>query len=228
MMDDREEHRDSDSPRGNDAVDPMSDPAPPTKSGSPAKAARAGGSAGFPNAPSESFRREVDARRGQLDDVDSEQHLWQGGYSSRAMVGTWLLCLILSIAAIVATIMIEALPWVATLIAIALLWVIVVGVYAVRRMGVHYELTTQRVIHQSGILSRRTDRIEVIDIDDVSYEQGLVQRMFGIGTIRIDSSDRSHPVLTMKGIANVHEVAGLFDDTRRKERRRRSLHIESI
>lgn len=176
----------------------------------------------------DSFRREVDARREQLDDVDSEQRLWQGGYSSRAMVGTWLLCLILSIAAIVATAMIEALPWVATLVAIVLLWVIVFGVYAVRRLGVHYELTTQRIIHQTGLLSRRTDRIEVIDIDDVSFEQGLVQRMFGIGTIRIDSSDRSHPVLTMRGIANVHEVAGLFDDTRRKERRRRSLHIESI
>lgn len=215
MMDDRDDSRDA-------------SPAPPTKPSPSATPSRAAGSAGSPNSATEGFRREVAARREELDDTDAEQHLWQGGYSSRAMVGTWLLCLVLTVAAIVATVMVPELPWVATVVAIALLWIIVGGVYAVRRLGVHYELTSQRIIHQTGLLSRRTDRIEVIDIDDVSFEQGMVQRMFGIGTIRIDSSDRSHPVLTMRGIANVREVAGLFDDTRRKERRRRSLHIESI
>lgn len=215
MMDDRDDSRDA-------------SPAPPTKPSPSATPSRAAGTAGHPNSATETFRREVDARRDQSDDVDAEQQLWQGGYSSRAMVGTWLLCLILTVAAIIATLMIPELPWVATGAAIALLWIVVGCVYAVRRLGVHYELTSQRIIHQTGLLSRRTDRIEVIDIDDVSFEQGLVQRMFGIGTIRIDSSDRSHPVLTMRGIANVREVAGLFDDTRRKERRRRSLHIESI
>jgi hypothetical protein len=32
----------------------------------------------------------------------------------------------------------------------------------------------------------------------------------------------------MVGIAEVKDVAGLIDDIRRKERRQRSLHIESI
>ena len=113
-------------------------------------------------------------------------------------------------------------------------WVIVVAwlvgavLYGWRRFGVHYELTSQRFIHQTGILTRATDRIEVIDIDDVSFTQGPVQRMFGVGRITITSSDRSHPLLHMIGIADVKSVAGLIDDVRRKERRRRSLHIEAI
>lgn len=184
-----------------------------------------------PEASSESakeqFQRQAQARREGGLEEEAEEQLWKGGYSGRAMVGTWLLCSVLTIAAIVATVMFEQLPWLATLIAIAVLWVIVASIYAARRLGVHYQLTTQRFIHQTGILSRRTDRIEVIDINDVSYEQGPVQRMFGIGSIRIDSSDRSHPTLTMRGISDVHRVAGLIDDIRRKERRRRSLHIES-
>jgi uncharacterized membrane protein YdbT with pleckstrin-like domain len=92
----------------------------------------------------------------------------------------------------------------------------------------HYELTTQRFVHQAGVLIRQTDRIEVIDIDDVSYTQGVIQRMLGVGTIRITGSDRTHPELVLRGIDKVPEIASLIDDVRREERRRRSLHIESI
>jgi len=99
---------------------------------------------------------------------------------------------------------------------------------AARKLGVHYELTSQRFIHKAGILSRRTDRIELIDIDDVSYVQGIVQRMLGIGSIKITSSDRSHPELSMLGIDGVERVADMIDDARRAERRRRGLHIEAI
>ena len=79
-----------------------------------------------------------------------------------------------------------------------------------------------------GILSRRTDRIELIDIDDVSYVQGIIQRVLGVGSIKISSSDRSHPELTMIGIDQVEKIADMIDDARRLERRRRGLHIEAI
>jgi uncharacterized membrane protein YdbT with pleckstrin-like domain len=91
-------------------------------------------------------------------------------------------------------------------------------------LGLHYELTTQRFIHQEGVLLRRTDRLEVIDIEDISYSQGIVERMLGIGSIRISGRDQSHPELNLRGIDKVPEVAGLIDDVRREERRRRSLH----
>ena len=68
----------------------------------------------------------------------------------------------------------------------------------------------------------------MIDIDDVTYYQGLVERMLNVGSIKLESSDRTHPELWLRGIDNVGEVADLFDDLRRKERRRRGVHIESI
>jgi uncharacterized membrane protein YdbT with pleckstrin-like domain len=90
----------------------------------------------------------------------------------------------------------------------------------------HYELTTQRFIHSRGILIRTVDRIDVIDIDDVSYVQGIIQRILGVGTIQLQSSDRSHRQLTLAGIDQVQRVSGMIDDVRRKERRRRSLHLD--
>ncbi len=159
-----------------------------------------------------------------------ERSLWRGGYSPKAMYGTWVISAVLTIAAITAVALLsngQPYVWPITAACIMLWWCFAIGTYMYRQLGMHYELTTQRLIHQVGILVRHTDRIEVIDIDDVSYTQGLVQRMLGVGTIRVSGSDRTHPELLIRGIDKVPEVASLIDDIRREERRRRSLHIES-
>lgn len=181
-----------------------------------------------PGSAKEQFLKQVEDKRAGLADTEQEQTLWEGGYSAKAMTGTWIAVLIASIALIVVSSLYQMPELPISLGLIVALWVIVACVYGYRRLGYHYELTTQRFIHQGGILSRQTDRIEVIDIDDVSFFQGPVQRMLGIGTIDISGSDRSHPHLIMRGIANVKDVAGLIDDTRRKERKRRSLHIQAM
>lgn len=160
-----------------------------------------------------------------------ERSLWKGGYSPRAMYGTWIIATALTILALVLVSLFAAQiqnVWLITGSAILIGWCIAIGTYIYRRLGMHYELTTQRFVHQRGVLVRRTDRIEVIDIDDVSYTQGIIQRMLGVGTITITGSDRTHPVFIMQGIDKVPEIASLIDDVRREERRRRSLHIESI
>jgi membrane protein YdbS with pleckstrin-like domain len=160
-----------------------------------------------------------------------ERSLWKGGYSPKAMYGTWLLAAVLTVVAIVLVALYASEQqnvWLITGAVILLGWCFVIGLYLYRRLGMHYELTTQRFVHQAGILVRRSDRIEVIDMDDVSYTQGIIQRMLGVGTITITGSDRTHPTLVIQGIDRVPEIASLLDDVRREERRRRSLHIESI
>jgi len=176
----------------------------------------------------ERFTQAVKSRQTGDGDHDTEETLWHGNYSPLAMLGTASLLAILTIGIVV----VAAIYGVPT-VQIALLiggaaWVIFGIYYASRRFGIAYELTSQRFIHQTGLLSRRTDRIEVIDIEDVSFFQGPIERVLGIGTIDIASTDRSHPLLHMPGIANVKEVAGLIDDVRRKERKRRSLHIQTM
>lgn len=145
-----------------------------------------------------------------------------------AMLGYVVALLTASIALIVVSVIYSMPTLQISLIIVAVAWLILGVFYGARRFGISYELTTQRFIHQTGLLSRRTDRIEVIDIDDVSFFQGPVQRLLGIGTIDIASSDRSHPVVKMPGIADVKRVAGMIDDVRRKERKRRSLHIQTM
>jgi membrane protein YdbS with pleckstrin-like domain len=186
--------------------------------------------------PSLAQRLAAMAVKGANTNAEPEETLWSGGYSPKAMIGSWILCLILSIALIVGMVMLpgilgeqveKKIIWsVGTGIAIAL-WVIAAATYAYRRLGFFYELTTQRFIHKHGILVRTTDRIELVEIDDVAFTQGPVQRMLNVGAIKVTSSDRSHPQLNLVGIDDVNRVSGLIDDARRKERRRRALHIAS-
>ena len=168
------------------------------------------------------------SRRGGNDpdageDLDEETDLWQGGYSAKAMVGSWVLGAVLSVVAVGV-----AFAFLPALVAIPLIWIILFLILVYKKMSVHYALSTQRFIHRSGILMRTTDRIEVIDIDDVTFVQGSIQRMLNVGTIKINSSDRTHPELHLHGIDDVQRVADLMDDARRRERRRRGLHIEAI
>ena len=178
--------------------------------------------------PATKFRQEVASKQAGLDDYEPEENLWSGGYSPRAMIGTWILFGIVSIALLVAAGLVAAFSMKIALVLVAVIWVLGGLLYGWRRLGFHYQLTTQRFIHQAGVFTRQTDRIEVIDIDDVSYTQGPIQRALGVGNISLTGSDRTHPTLSMIGIPNVKEVSGLIDDIRRKERRKRSLHVEAI
>ncbi len=168
-----------------------------------------------------------------MDDVADAQDLWEGGFSGKSMFGSWVVAGVVTILIIVVLMMVEPLRsnsnvWYAAFGIILLIWVWLIGVMLFRKWGMHYELTTQQLKHRQGILFRKMDRIELIDIDDVNYSQGPIQTLLGVGNINIKSTDTSHPELVMYGIANIKEITDLIDNARRNERRKRGLHIEAI
>lgn len=163
---------------------------------------------------------------------DPEQELWQATYSPKAAVPSFALAGLASAVVVIGVLIIlgllTATHWLWLLLAI----VLVFGGLGIRlwltRLSTAYRLTTQRLVHEVGLLRRVTNRLEVIDIDDVTIEQGLIDRFLGIGTIKLTSSDRTHPVLQLRGVDNVRVVADQFDHARRTERVRRGLHIEAV
>jgi membrane protein YdbS with pleckstrin-like domain len=161
---------------------------------------------------------------------DAEQVLWQGRFSKLAMIGAWISAGLFSVALVIAGVLLafDAMAWTITVAVIGLVWVALLLRLLYQQLSVRYMLTNQRLVHEHGLLWRKIDRIEVIDIDDVSFSQGPVERMMGIGTVKVLSSDQSTPELSLVGIEDVREVATLIDNARRQERRKRGLHIESV
>ena len=51
----------------------------------------------------------------------------------------------------------------------------------------------QRFFHTYGFAVQRTDEVELLRIDDITLEQTLLERMFDVGTLVIESTDKSEP-----------------------------------
>lgn len=172
-------------------------------------------------------RPQLAAKAGQNTVPTSEETLWEGGYCLKAMTGAWAVSLLVTIALLILGFWAwHGGVWWCVFAAIVILWLYQAVVLLRRRLGVRYRLTTQRFFHESGVLIHTTDLIEVIDMDDITYRQTLLDRFMGVGTIRIVSSDCSHPDLSIDGIENVKDVAAKLHDARHAERVRRGLHIE--
>lgn len=166
----------------------------------------------------------------RLEDDPPERELWQGRYSKLAMIGSWIGAMVFTVAMGVVAVVggFSGTGWLVSMAIVLLVWAGLVVRLFYLQLSRHYFLSNQRFVHEQGLLWREIDRIEAIDIDDVSFVQGPIERMLGVGVIRILSSDQSHPTMVLRGIENVKEVAALIDETRRQERHRRGLYIESV
>ena len=179
--------------------------------------------------PKEETATEKFTKATKKSDSIEERTLWEGTYSGRAMFGHYLLGIVISLGMLLLSIYFGwSWFWWTTLAVVVIVWCYIFFLYAKNRFGVRYRLTTHRFFHETGILLHKTDLIEIIDIDDITYKQTIIDRLTGVGTIYIDSTDRSHPQLSISGISDVHEVARLFQDTRHEERRTRAVHIEQV
>ncbi|MBX3426492.1 MAG: PH domain-containing protein [Pirellulales bacterium] len=161
---------------------------------------------------------------------EPEKILWQGRFSKRAMIGSWISAGVFTLALLALAVAagFSGKAWLVTTGALAATWLGLLILLLYRQVSVHYYLTNQRILHERGLLWREIDRIEAIDVDDVSFTQGPVERLLGIGTVRIRSSDVSTPTFEIAGIEDVRNLATMIDEVRRAERRRRGLHIESV
>lgn len=164
-------------------------------------------------------------RRGPVD--TPEETLWEGTFSSKAMLGWAAAAGVASLVLFVLAVLYAGGFWFwLLLLAIVAVWLAVAARLAHRRLGIRYKLTNHMFYHQRGVLTRVTDRIELIEIHDVTWEQGLFDRLVNVGRIKIASGDRTDPVFYVLGVENVESVAQMIDKARRGEQVRRGRRID--
>jgi len=79
-----------------------------------------------------------------------------------------------------------------------------------------YTVTTQRLRLASGVFTRQTEEVELYRVTDYKLVEPFWQRIFGLGTLVLTTSDEANPVVNLEGLRN---VTALRDDIRR--------HVES-
>lgn len=118
-------------------------------------------------------------QRGSAPPARIETQVWTGRPSQIANLGAFVWCGLLC--------------WLVVPILVAI-W----RYLLVRTMT--YELTSQRFRVSHGVLSRRTDELELYRVKDSEFRQTLFQRLFGLGTIAMATSDESSPLAIIESI----------------------------
>jgi membrane protein YdbS with pleckstrin-like domain len=147
--------------------------------------------------------------RATAPDPKDEKEVWTGRYSAKALglhfigLGAWtILCIVLA-----AALGGPAWLWAVLILAPAAL---LFGRLGYTKLTIRYRLTTQRLFHTYGLLVQRTDEVELIKIDDVTLEQNILERMFEVGTLEIESTDKSEPKKYIKGISHPQALKELI------------------
>lgn len=66
--------------------------------------------------------------------------------------------------------------------------------------NIKYELTTERLRTRYGVLNKKIDELELYRVRDYQFEQPFFLRLFSLGNIVLQTSDRSHPEVTLRAI----------------------------
>ena len=91
-----------------------------------------------------------------------------------------------------------------------------------------YALSHDRLFLSVGFFSVRDDDILLYRVRDISVRRTLWQRLFGVGTITIQSSDKTHPSLELKSIKDPMRVKELLHDLVEEMKTKRRMRFGEI
>lgn len=73
-----------------------------------------------------------------------------------------------------------------------------------------YAMNDDRIFLETGLLNTKQEEIILYRVRDISLSISLWQRIFGVGTVLVASSDKSLPELEIKNIKRPREVKELI------------------
>ena len=91
-----------------------------------------------------------------------------------------------------------------------------------------YALSEDRLFLSIGFLSIKDEELLLYRVRDISVKRTLGQRLFGVGTITISSSDKSNALLELKNIKNPLEVKELIHSQVEEMKNRRRVRYSEI
>lgn len=91
-----------------------------------------------------------------------------------------------------------------------------------------YRLNEDRLFRETGLLNLNEEEVLLYRVRDVSLSRSLWQRIFGVGTITVHSSDKTSPtleVINVKDSKSVKELIFTNVEKAKEERRMRATEL---
>ena len=83
---------------------------------------------------------------------------------------------------------------------------------ALKRQGTRYKVTTQRVVVDSGIFSKKLDQLDLYRVTDFVVDRPFSQRLVGTGNIRLQTLDKTNPEVVLYALRT--DVVALYEKIR--------------
>jgi uncharacterized membrane protein YdbT with pleckstrin-like domain len=114
-----------------------------------------------------------------------------------------------------------------------LLAIVTLGISALvsyfRSRGIHYKITSQRVVIEHGMFSKRMEQIDLYRVVDYVVERPIGQRIMGTGNIVLEAIDKTTPEIRIEGIKT--DVVALYERLRyatEQEKKRRGVRLVDV
>ena len=91
-----------------------------------------------------------------------------------------------------------------------------------------YALSEDRLFLSVGFWSIKDEEILLYRIRDISSSRSLWQRLFGVGTVTVTSSDKTTPTIVLKNIKRPIEVKELLHTQVEEMKLRRRVRVGEI
>ena len=86
-----------------------------------------------------------------------------------------------------------------------------------------YSYDSERLFIKTGMLNIKEDEVRFYRILDLSLKRNFIRRIFGLGTIVVDSSDKTMKCFEIKNIKNARETKAQLSDLIEQERMRKRI-----
>lgn len=91
-----------------------------------------------------------------------------------------------------------------------------------------YALSEDRLFLSTGMLSLHDEEILLYRVRDLSVRRSLLQRLFGVGSIEVLSTDQTTPTLLLKNVKRPQEVKELLHAQVEEMKLRRRVRVGEI
>ena len=91
-----------------------------------------------------------------------------------------------------------------------------------------YLRSDDRIFLEQGLLSTDLEEVLLYRVRDISLRISLGQRIFGVGTITLKSSDKTMPILVLKNIKDPRRVKELIHRQVEKMKAERRMRVGEI
>jgi uncharacterized membrane protein YdbT with pleckstrin-like domain len=139
-----------------------------------------------------------------------EQVMFQGHPSWRSIIAFYIKGILAVIAICIVVKLVSDKANLVVLFALAGVGAVVL-VGLIKRITVHYTITTRRLHIKRGIISREIQETRLERVQNVNYDQSVLQRILQVGDVDFDTAAGDDFNFVFSGVANPDEVVEKVD-----------------